>query len=154
MSDAVTCVWTTSTELVLALDQNFGEPGDMYVNGSQVWHLDNGPGEIGLEWRLHPVSGFKRPSGVDQYELFEAVAFDLRTGGGRYDPLVLWDGLEAFACWGDEVEPAPLARACTEALGIAPSAYGLADHHIIGDAWEQSLGKVSIVDALLTQLRR
>ena len=70
-----------------------------------------------------------------------------RSGGVR-----LWDGLEAFAAYGDEVEPATLAAAATEALGIPPDATGLVDHDRIGDEWERSGGRVSIVALLLEQL--
>ena len=49
-------VWRSSPELVLALDEHFGPPVDSYVNGSQTWLLDNGPGGAALEWRLHPVA--------------------------------------------------------------------------------------------------
>jgi hypothetical protein len=64
----------------------------------------------------------------------------------------LWDGLEAFPTEGDEIEPAPLAAAVADALGIAPDAAGLVDHDRVGDAWEMSQGSVSIIDALLQQL--
>ena len=40
-----TCVWRASPELIVALDVRFGEPVDAYVNGSQVWLRDDGPGE-------------------------------------------------------------------------------------------------------------
>jgi hypothetical protein len=64
----------------------------------------------------------------------------------------LWDGLEAFAAYGDEVEPATLAAAALAALGIAPDGAGLADHQRIGDQWEASGGRISIVSSLLDQL--
>src|SRR2546421_1740998 len=47
-------VWRSSPELVLALDEQFGPPVDSYVNGSQTWLLDNGPGGVALEWRVYP----------------------------------------------------------------------------------------------------
>ena len=50
-----TCVWLARPEVVVALDSRFGEPVDSYVNGSQVWLREDGPGGITLEWRLHPV---------------------------------------------------------------------------------------------------
>ena len=65
----------------------------------------------------------------------------------------LWDGLECFAAYGEEIEPAPLAQAATEALGRAPDASGLVDHDRIGAAWEQAKGTVSIVEMLLAELR-
>ena len=137
-----------------ALDQRFGEPVDAYVNGSQVWIRDDGPAGIALEWRLHPVAGFRRPAGVGTYELFPDLALAL----GRGDtppvaPASLWDGLEAFPAYGDETEPAVLQVAAAGSLGIRPDAAGLVDHGSVGDEWERSGGKVSVVEALLRQLR-
>jgi hypothetical protein len=154
MSEVVaSCIWRLSADVVLALDARFGEPVDAYVNGSQVWLRDDGPGGAALEWRLHPVPGFLRPPGVGTHELFEATAFALRSEDALPAGLdALWEGLEAFACYGDEVEPVPLAAACTEALGIAPDAYGVVDHDAVGDEWERREGRLSIVEALLRQL--
>ncbi len=45
-----------------------------------------------------------------------------------------------------------LAAAATEALGRPPDGDGLVDHEAIGDAWEASGGRLSIVAALLEQL--
>jgi len=140
--------------LIVALDEQFGEPTDAYVNGSQTWLRDDGPGGITLEWRLHPVSRYARPEGLDTYEVFSAVALALGTGGDVPAPLeTLWDGLEAFPAYDDEVEPAPLAAAVAHSLGIEPDASGLVDHAAIGDTWERSRGQASIIDALLTELR-
>ncbi len=148
-----TCVWTLSDDLILALDERFGAPVDAYVNGSQVWLRDDGPGGLTVEWRLHPVAGYHRPAGIGTYEVFDEVSAALGAGSApAVSPAALWEGLEAFPAYGDEVEPATLAAACTEALGRTPDASGLADHQGIGDAWEQSAGKVSIVAALLEQL--
>jgi len=41
----------------------------------------------------------------------------------------------------------------TDVLGLAPDAYGIVDHTPIGDAWELSAGKVSVIEMLLEQLR-
>lgn len=149
-----TCVWRISPELVAALDERFGDPIDAYVNGSQTWLRDDGPDAMPLEWRLHPVAGFVRPASVEShYDLFTAVALAVSTGAPRPgEPSELWDGLEAYAAYGDEVEPAPLAAACQAALGMAPDAYGLVDHERIADAWEAANGDISIVDALLAEL--
>jgi len=155
-------VWHASPDLVLALDERFGQPADSYVNGSQTWILDNGPGAVTLEWRLHPVAAYRTPTGLSHYDLWERVVAQVRAGA---DPgaLVLgeerraleslWDGLEAFAAYGDEIEPATLAQAATAALGITPDAAGLVDHERIGDAWERARGGVSIVSLLLEELR-
>jgi hypothetical protein len=149
-----TCVWRISPELVVALDEQFGEPVDAYVNGSQVWLRDDGPGGIvTLEWRLHPVAGFQRPPSTNTYELFAAVALALESGGTPpAPPAALWDGLEVFAAYDDEIEPAVLRAAATESLGLAPDAAGLVDHQRVGDEWERTGGKVSVIDALLAQL--
>jgi hypothetical protein len=148
-----TCVWRATPELVVALDDRFGEPVDAYVNGSQVWLRDDGPAGIALEWRLHPVPGFERPATLTTYDLFPTIALAVARGEEPVAPVeALWDGLEVFAAYDDEVEPATLAAAATEALGIAPDANGLADHVRIGDEWERTDGRISIVAALLDQL--
>jgi hypothetical protein len=146
-------VWRISDELIAALDTRFGDPVDAYVNGSQTWLLENGPGEIVLEWRLHPVAGYERPPTMGTYDVFPVVAAAIVAGEQPSVPVAsLWDGLEAFAAHGDEVEPAPLRAAAVAALGVEPDAVGLVDHDAIGDSWEQTGGRVSIVQALLDQL--
>ena len=148
-----TAVWRARPPVIVALDDRFGEPLDAYVNGSQVWLRDDGPGGAVLEWRLHPVAGYQRPAGMGVYEVFSATALALATGGTPPAPLdALWDGLEAFAAYGDEVEPSPLAAAAGAALTIEPDAFGLVDHDAIADQWERSRGAVSIVSGLLHQL--
>lgn len=148
-----TCVWRLRPEVVIALDERFGEPVDAYVNGSQVWLREDGPNATTLEWRLHPVPGFERPPAVATHDLFPSVALALETGEQPVSaPESLWDGLEVFAAYGDEMEPATLAAAATESIGIAPDASGLVDHDVIADAWEAAGGGISIVHALLDQL--
>jgi len=148
-----TCVWRASASLITLLDDAFGAPLDTYVNGSQVWLREDGPGGVVLEWRLHPVPGYARPEGVATEEVFELAAAAVATGEAGPAPLEqLWEGLEAFAAYGDEVEPAVLAHACTAALGLVPAATGLVDHDRLGDAWERAGGTISIVEALLTEL--
>ena len=148
-----TCVWDVTPELVIALDDRFGESTDAYVNGSQVWLRDDGPRGVTLEWRLHPVAGYRRPPGVDTYSVFSSVALALATGAPPpAPPASLWDGLEAFSAYGDELEPAPLGQAAAESIGITPRAVGLVDHGAIGDAWERKRGQLSVVALLLEQL--
>jgi hypothetical protein len=108
---------------------------------------------VALEWRLHPVAAYRRPPGLATEEVFDTVTRALAAGDEPPLPLDrLWEGLEAFAAYDDEVEPATLASACTDALGRPPDAAGLADHDVIGDRWEQSGGATSIVAALFDQL--
>ncbi|MBI2708929.1 MAG: hypothetical protein HYX34_04455 [Actinobacteria bacterium] len=148
------CVWRTSDDLVVALDNLFGEPVDAYVNGSQVWLREDGPGGEVFEWRLHPVPGFRRPEGVSHHELFGVVALALATGQpAPQPPARLWDGLEAFPAYGEDLEPATLAASAVRALGIPPLACGLVDHDGIADQWERARGQLSIVESLLSQLR-
>ena len=162
MALVATTVWRIRPELVLALDDRLGTPVDSYVNGSQTWFTETRPGGIDLEWRLHPVAGYRLPKGLTHYDVWDAAVDGLRAGrdpgaltlGAETRPLAaVWDGLECFAAHGDEVEPATLAAAAGEELGLAPDAAGLVDHTAIGDAWERSRGAVSIVDLLLAQLR-
>ena len=155
-------VWRASPDLVLALDERFGQPVDSYVNGSQTWLLDNGPAGTTLEWRLHPVAAYRTPAGLSHYDLWEQVVAQLHAGGDpgtlalgeeRRAVESLWEGLEAFGAYGDEIEPATLAQAAGEALGRPPDVAGLVDHERIGDAWERARGGVSIVGLLLDELR-
>ena len=147
-------VWRARPEVIVALDDHFGEPLDSYVNGSQVWLRDDGPNGVTLEWRLHPVARYQRPAGVDTYEVFSATALALATGGTPPAPLeALWDGLEAFAAHGEDLEPRPLAAAAAAALTIEPDAFGMVGHEAIAADWERSRGAVSIVAELLRQLR-
>jgi len=149
-----TTVWRATPEVLIALDDRFGEPLDAYVNGSQVWLRDDGPGGIAIEWRLHPVAGYRRPPKFATDELFATVALALASGDEPPAPLEqLWDGLEAFPAYEEDVEPAPLAAAVTESLGIRPDAAGLVDHRPIGDEWERTNRATSIVEALFEQLR-
>jgi hypothetical protein len=146
-------VWRARPRLIVELDDRFGEPVDAYVNGSQVWLREDGPGGILLEWRLHPVAGYRRPPGVDTYEVFSSTAMALASGTPPPAPLEeLWDGLEVFAAYEDDIEPQPLASAAVRAIGIEPDGSGLVDHEGIADEWERSGGGVSIIANLLKQL--
>jgi hypothetical protein len=159
MSREATAVWRITNELVIALDERLGPPVDSYVNGSQTWLTDDGPGGVTLEWRLHPVAGYRLATGVSHYDVWEAVVSAISTGAATADlggearaPSSLWDGLECFAAYGDDIEPQMLAGAATERLGHPPDAAGLVDHESIGDEWERSRGNVSIVNLVLAQL--
>ena len=162
MSLSATCVWTLDAALVLALDAELGPPVDSYLNGTQTWLTENGPGGIALEWRLHPVAEYRAPEQLSHYDLWEQVVAGLSSGvdadelplGMEHRALgSLWDGLECFAAYGDDIEPAPLAAGAGDTLGRAPDASGLVDHYRIGTAWEQSRGALSIVTMLLDELR-
>jgi hypothetical protein len=157
-----TAIWHISGELVLALDERLGPPVDSYVNGSQTWLTDDGPGGVTLEWRLHPVAGYTTPPPLSHYDVWEQAVTALSAGAGpdaltlgdeRRSLASLWEGLECYPAYGDEVEPANLGGAATDALGIPPAVVGMVDHEPVGDAWERASGAVSIIDLLEHQLR-
>jgi hypothetical protein len=159
MPRVATAVWTISPTLVLALDAQLGPPVDSYVNGSQTWLVEGGP--VTLEWRLHPVSAYRAPAGLSTYDLWETVVGQLSAHadphalrlGDEVRPLTgLWDGLECYAAYGDDIEPQQLASAATAQLARPPDRFGLVDHEAIGDEWERTGGAVSIVALLLAQL--
>ncbi len=163
-----TAVWNLSPELILALDEHLGPPVDSYVNGSQTWLVGDEPDQAGsdndalmIEFRLHPVAGYRLPPKFSHYDVWETVVTQLSQDvdpqalrlGSEVRPLSgLWDGLEAFPAYGDEIEPARLASVVTAALTLGPDRTGLVDHQAIGDEWERANGKVSIVALLIDQL--
>lgn len=157
-------VWTISAPLVLALDAQLGAPVDSYVNGSQVWLTSDGPGGVALEWRLHPVAGYRNPTGLAHDDLWEHVVAALSERpdagtsirlGRETRPLTgLWEGLECFCAYGDDIEPQPLSRAVHATLGVAPDYFGLVDHDAIGAEFERRGGAVSLIAMLVEQLRR
>jgi hypothetical protein len=161
MSRTATCVWRVDAPLIAALEERLGPPVDGYLNGSQVWLAEVGPGDVALEFRLHPVAGFRLPTGLSHYDLWEQVVASLAAGTAN-DALPLgeetralaslWDGLECFAAYGDDLEPAPLAAAAGAAVGRAPELAGLVDHDRIGSEWERARGGVSLVDLLVAEL--
>jgi len=141
-----TCLWRIRPELVTALAEHLGEPVDSYVNGTQTWLTDDGPGDTTLEWRLHPVAAYAVPDGLSHYDVWDRAT----TGALAVDSL--WEGLECFPAYGDDMEPATLASAATERIGERPDASGLVDHGRIGDAWERARGGTSLVSMLLDEL--
>ena len=162
MNRTAASVWTISADLVRALDEQLGAPVDSYVNGSQTWLTSEEDGaSVAVEFRLHPVAGYQIPAGCSHYDVWETVVSQLATGapadalpiGDEVRALTtLWDGLECFAAYGDDIEPARLAALASELLGHAPDYAGLVDHEAIGDAWERAQGNVSIIALLRDQL--
>lgn len=163
MSRTASCIWSVSPALLLAVDEHLGPPVDSYVNGSQTWFTDEPElGDITVEWRLHPVPHFVPIAQIAADDRWDSLVAAL--GAPDADPEALaigpetrglgslWDGLECYVAYGDDCEPAPLAHAASQRLGIAPDASGLVDHDAIGDAWEYSRGAISISALLRAEL--
>jgi hypothetical protein len=151
VSRTATAIWRIRGEVVLALAERLGEPVDRYLNGSHTWFTET-LGGVALEWRLHPVAGYVKPKGVTHNDVWDVVIETVIAGNGRLAPEAVWDGLECFAAYGDDIEPGPLAGAATEEIGIVPDAAGLVDHGAIGDKWERTRGAVSVIQLLLAEL--
>lgn len=150
-------LWSVSADLIRTLDEALGPPVDSYINGAQTWFT----GEPTIEWRLHPTAGFRQPADVSAYDLWELVVTALTAGsdvtalplGAAPVALAdLWEGLECFPAYGDELEPPTVVRRAAEMITIVPIASGLVDHDAIGDEWERTNGTVSIVELLRRQL--
>jgi hypothetical protein len=161
MTLSAACVWHVDGPLVLALDAMLGPPVDSYMNGTQTWLTDDGPNGVTLEWRLHPVASYQLPAELSHYDVWEEVVAALSAGAApdtiplgttRRALATLWEGLECFPAYGDDVEPAPLAAAAGPAIGRTPDACGLVDHDRIGTAWEQAQGRRSIIAMLFEEL--
>jgi hypothetical protein len=88
MSLSATCVWRVDADLVLALDAQLGPPVDSYVNGTHTWLGEDGPGGVALEWRLHPVAGYRAPTGLSHYDLWEQVVGALSAGADPGDEVL------------------------------------------------------------------
>lgn len=163
----VVAVWRCTRALVFALDAQLGEPTDTYVNGSQVWLRDDGPNDVTLEWRLHPVGGYQRPAGTSTTNAFRRVVGWARGDGAdgvdtedddtapsevHPEPEALWGGLEVFSAYDEDLGVDELRACCVALLGIEPDAVGMVDHSTVGDDWERTAGASDIVSALLRQL--
>jgi hypothetical protein len=150
-----TAVWVISPELLIALDEQFGEPVDSYVNGSQVWLRTDGPNAETIEYRLHPVGGYVKPKGVPTDQIFSKTALACAKGEEPpAAPAELWGGLEAFIAFDDEgpLSPLRLSEIGLANLSIAATVWGMVDHEGIALRWEKSVRATSIVDELLAQL--
>ena len=163
MSRTATCIWRVDADLVLALDERLGPPVDSYLNGSQTWITDDGPAA-----RSASSGGSTRSPGTACRAICRTTTCGSRSsarcpsapirtrstlGSEPRTLRSLWDGLECFAAYGDDLEPAPLAQAATDALGRAPDAAGLVDHDAIGTAWEHARGATSIVEMVFAELK-
>lgn len=154
-------MYRVDADLLERLDRGLGPPLDAYVRGWQVWLEPNGPAGETLEWRLHPPAGFHVPAGVDHNDLYDVVlqgladaGNDIPVGAERRGLHELWEVLEVFPAYGDDVEPSALAGAAAEVLGRTADACGRVDHDRLGDLWKGRRGDFSVGRALLETLPR
>lgn len=150
-----TALWKITPELLVALDDRFGEPIDTYVNGSQVWLRTDGPNEETIEYRLHPIGGYVKPKGVATDQVFASCALACAQQTEPPAPIdTLWEGLEAFIAFDDEgpLSSAVLADVGAGTIGIECTAHGMVDHEGIAQRWEKSVRATSIVSELIEQL--
>ena len=162
MARTATCIWRVDADLVLALDERLGPPVDSYLNGSQTWITGDGPGGIDLEWRLHPVAGYRLARELSHYDLWEQVV--ARVVGGRRPRLVVarlrgtyvalalgWSGVLRGLRRRPGTRPARIGGG--NRVGRAPDAAGLVDHEAIGTAWEHAKGTTSLVEMVFAELK-
>ena len=65
----------------------------------------------------------------------------------------MWDGLECFAAYGDDLEPAPLAQAATAASRDRPTRSASSTTSASATAWEHAAGTTSIVEMVFAELK-
>lgn len=159
-----TCAYRVDAALLELLDRHLGPPLDSYVRGWQVWLEPNGPAGETLEWRLHPPAGFRMPRGENPHDLFGVVLQGLANvdhpdtdtfavGTERRSLPQIWEALEVFPTFGDEIPPDQLARAAATALGgRMPDVAGHVDHGRMGDEWKGRRGDYSVASILLETL--
>lgn len=155
-----TCAYRVDAPLIELLDARLGPPLDSYLRGWQVWLEPNGPDGATLEWRLHPPAGFRMPRDVNPHDLFDVVlqglaepGEDFAAGGERRTLGDIWEALEVFPAYGDDLTPEGLVAAVTEALGgRRPDVAGHADHARLGDLWKGKRGDFSVGKVLLETL--
>ncbi len=145
-NEEVSVVITTKKhpELVKRLHNAFSDPVDSYWNSANTWFSEWG--DIDLEWRLHPVSAFQMPEASRPEELYE-LAIE-----GQVDIEHYWEGLEVFVINDQPTTPDQLAAHVNETLGIEVDAQGYVNHDDIGNSYEHSEGKVSLVTLLIEQM--
>ena len=138
----------------MALDDRFGEPVDAYVNGSQVWLRDDGPGGVTLEWRLHPVAALpaagrhRAPTRCSRPRRWRWPPEARR----RHRSRSCGTGSRRSRPTATTSSPGRWPRPRRAALTIEPDAFGLVDHEAIAAEWERTRRGVSIVADLLRQL--
>lgn len=134
----------STPDLLNYIIKSFEEPVDSYWNGSHTW-FDEVEGVM-IEWRLHPVQAFEMPQASRPEELIN-LALE-----GTVDPTHYWEGLEVFPTEDHSFTQVQFSNYCESKLSLKPDEVGFVDHENIGNKYEHSGGKVSIVQLLLEQI--
>ena len=164
MSLSASCVWHVQADLVNALDAQLGPPVDSYVNGTQTWLTEDGPGGVALEWRLHPVAEYRPPTGLSHYDLWEQVvgAAVVRAPIRARSRSARASATSGRCGRGSSASPPTATRSSRRRwpprpptpLGRRRMRPGSSTTTASVHAWEQAVGKVSIVAMLFEELRR
>lgn len=143
-----------------------GEGGDEDLAENMVDDLDEDLVE--LEYRLHPPAGFAQPRGLSHHDLWdrtlEQVA-DAAAGGDaaleglvlelgeeRRDVASLWELLEVFPAFGEQVTPDQVRRWAEAALGRPALAFGYVEHERLGGAFKRLGTRFDLPGALRAAL--
>lgn len=130
------------------LHKRLGDPVDSYWNGSHTWFDEPEIwGDLRIEFRLHPVSNFVMPEASRPEELFELILEE------KVDLTHYLEGLEVFPVDENALSVDQFNNYLYEKLGIEPDITGFVDHEQIGNTYEQSGGNISVVSALVEQLK-
>lgn len=109
---------------------------------------------VELEYRLHPPPGFTQPDGLSHHDLWDetvgqladAVAradeaavdgLVLELGTERRDVASLWELLEVFPAFGEEVTPDQVRQWAEAALDRPALAAGYVEHDRLGGAFKR-----------------
>lgn len=130
------------------LHKRLGDPVDSYWNGAHTWFDEPEIwGDIRVEFRLHPVIGFVMPEASRPEELFDLILEE------KVDVTHYLEGLEVFPVDENDLSIEEFKNYIEEKIGFEADFAGFVDHEEIGNTYEQSGGKISIISALVEQLK-
>lgn len=148
--------------LLEALEEAFGPPIDSYLMGWQVWLVDTeiAGADVTLEYRLHPPAGFAQPHGLDHHDLWTEVIVQLADGDGEQLTLgdeqrrltEVFDLLEVYPAFGEDLSARDVAGHVESSLGRAPRAAGDVDHERLGGRWKRQRHDFDLPNALRAAL--
>lgn len=131
------------------LHKQLGDPVDSYWNGSHTWFDEPEMfRDLRVEFRLHPAMGFVMPEASRPEELFELILEH------KVDVAHYLEGLEIFPVDENDLTLEEFEEYVISKIGVEPDYAGFVDHEEIGNTYEQSGGKISIVEALVEQLKK